>query len=199
MQLDKVALVDGWPYAHHAIVEVSHDYRNQTTSLYVESWTNDDAIVGHVIGIDLSDGMDEESAYGALDASLPEWQDPQESLDEVLGILTDEQAEQVPDAFPTWAAGTWYEVGKRVRHDGRLYRCVQAHTSQTGWEPPSVPALWVRTSDDPIPEWVQPAGAHDAYASGDKVRHVGKVWESLVDGNVWEPSDAVPTLWATVA
>ncbi|HEU4426105.1 MAG TPA: carbohydrate-binding protein, partial [Pilimelia sp.] len=27
---------------------------------------------------------------------------------------------------------------------GASYRCIQAHTSLTGWEPPNVPALWQR-------------------------------------------------------
>lgn len=26
--------------------------------------------------------------------------------------------------------------------DGTLYRCIQSHTTQAGWEPPNVPALW---------------------------------------------------------
>lgn len=37
------------------------------------------------------------------------------------------------------------------------------------------------------PAWVQPEGAHDAYASGDVVTHNGSTWSSTVDGNVWEP------------
>lgn len=109
-------------------------------------------------------------------------------LDLVTPLLTDEQAETVPNAYPEWASGVSYKVGDRRRYDGRLWRCVQAHTSQSGWEPPSVPALWVRTSHDgEIPEWVQPTGAHDAYTMGDKVKHNGKVWQSLIDANIWEP------------
>lgn len=109
-------------------------------------------------------------------------------LDLVTPLLTDEQAETVPNAYPEWASDVSYKVGDRRRYDNRLYRCVQAHTSQAGWEPPNVPALWVRTSHDgEIPEWVQPTGAHDAYAQGDKVKHVGKVWESDIDANVYEP------------
>ena len=37
------------------------------------------------------------------------------------------------------------------------------------------------------PAWVQPTGAHDAYALGAKVTHNGKTWESTADANVWEP------------
>ncbi|MEU8617453.1 carbohydrate-binding protein [Streptomyces sp. NPDC048623] len=43
---------------------------------------------------------------------------------------------------PAWAAGVAYRVGDRVTYGGLLYSCLQAHTSQTGWEPPNVPALW---------------------------------------------------------
>lgn len=60
--------------------------------------------------------------------------------------------------YPEWAAGTAYTVGYKVRRDGKLWRVVQAHTSQTGWEPENVAALWEQinethagTIDDPIP------------------------------------------------
>ena len=36
-------------------------------------------------------------------------------------------------------------------------------------------------------EWVQPAGAHDAYVAGDVVEYAGRVWVSIVTPNVWEP------------
>ena len=36
-------------------------------------------------------------------------------------------------------------------------------------------------------EWVQPTGAHDAYALEAVVAHIGKVWKSTVENNVWEP------------
>jgi chitinase len=41
-----------------------------------------------------------------------------------------------------WAPNTAYAVGAQVTYGGRLYQCIQAHTSLTGWEPPNVPALW---------------------------------------------------------
>ncbi|WP_327109059.1 lytic polysaccharide monooxygenase [Nonomuraea glycinis] len=42
----------------------------------------------------------------------------------------------------TWKAGTAYKVGSTVTYGGTTYRCIQAHTALTGWEPPNVPALW---------------------------------------------------------
>lgn len=35
--------------------------------------------------------------------------------------------------------------------------------------------------------WVQPTGAHDAYAKDSDVTHAGKDWVSLTPFNVWEP------------
>ena len=101
--------------------------------------------------------------------------------------LDDEQAESVTDLFPRWESGITYEVGDRRKYDSLLYRCVQAHTSQDGWEPPTVPALWVRASTEEWPEWIQPTGAHDAYNKGDKVSHNAKHWISDVNVNTWEP------------
>lgn len=188
--------------SEHEVIIIAHDMRGGTL-ITVEH--DGGSILASMHEHGLAVGLTVEEAEGWL-LTLPDYaesQDPGqqalEVLDEVLPLLTDEQAEQVPQAFPEWEAGTAYAVGDRRRYDGKLYRCVQAHTSQEGWEPDKTPALWVRTSTDPVPDWVQPTGAQDAYGIGDKVRHSGKVWESLVDANVWEPSDAVPTIWSEVS
>ncbi|MBN6052115.1 fibronectin type III domain-containing protein [Nonomuraea sp. RK-328] len=41
-----------------------------------------------------------------------------------------------------WAPNVTYATGARVTYNGVTYECIQGHTSQTGWEPPNVPALW---------------------------------------------------------
>ena len=57
-----------------------------------------------------------------------------------------------------WAAGIDYIVGDEVAYpdaSGALYICNQAHTSQTGWEPPVTPALWTaqnESGDDASPD-----------------------------------------------
>ncbi|MFG2036761.1 lytic polysaccharide monooxygenase [Dactylosporangium sp. NPDC048998] len=53
-------------------------------------------------------------------------------------------ASQPPTGTTTWAAGTAYKVGDRVTYNGVTYECRQAHTAIPGWEPPNVPALWLR-------------------------------------------------------
>ncbi|MFD8492622.1 carbohydrate-binding protein [Amycolatopsis sp. NPDC059657] len=47
-----------------------------------------------------------------------------------------------PPGGTTWTVGTSYAAGAQVTYDGRGYVCLQGHTAQPGWEPPSVPALW---------------------------------------------------------
>ena len=108
-------------------------------------------------------------------------------VDVAVGYLDDGQAESVAVLFAEWQSGVAYAAGDRRTFDGLLYRCVQAHTSQADWTPPAVPALWARTSTEEWPEWIQPTGAHDAYAAGDKVRHNDKHWVSELDANVYEP------------
>jgi predicted carbohydrate-binding protein with CBM5 and CBM33 domain len=49
-----------------------------------------------------------------------------------------------PPPGGTWAAGTAYAVGAQVTYGGASYRCLQAHTAITGWEPPNAAALWQR-------------------------------------------------------
>lgn len=41
-----------------------------------------------------------------------------------------------------WAPNVAYAVNDTVTYSGSSYKCIQAHTSQVGWEPPIVPALW---------------------------------------------------------
>lgn len=104
-----------------------------------------------------------------------------------IAYLPDEEAETVTALFPQWEEDKAYAVADRVKYNELLYRCVQAHTSQADWAPDAVPALWVRTSTEEWPEWIQPTGAHDAYNQGDKVSHNEKHWVSDIDANVYEP------------
>lgn len=106
------------------------------------------------------------------------------------GDLTEEQKEQATSLFPAWDDKRHpYKVDDYVQSGGLLYRCVQAHTSQAGWEPSVTPSLWTRASDpgEEWPEWIQPTGAHNAYKAGDKVSHNGKHWISDIDANTYEP------------
>lgn len=116
--------------------------------------------------------------------------------------LPDEDALEAVELFPAWEVDTAYAADQRVRHGGKLYRCVQAHTAQDGWEPPNVPALWTEVAKPgEIPVWRQPTGAQDAYNKGDRVHYPdadGPVYESTVENNVWSP-EAYPAGWEEVS
>ena len=45
-------------------------------------------------------------------------------------------------AVTPWQPNTAYTVGELVTFNGQEFKCLQAHTSEVGWEPPNVPALW---------------------------------------------------------
>ncbi|MFJ6675483.1 lytic polysaccharide monooxygenase [Actinosynnema sp. NPDC091369] len=49
-----------------------------------------------------------------------------------------------PPVGGTWAPNTAYSVGSTVTYGGVSYRCIQAHTSLVGWEPPNTASLWQR-------------------------------------------------------
>ncbi len=103
---------------------------------------------------------------------------------------TDEQAAEAPFILPAWNGdGVQYETGDRVQYDGKAYKVLQTHTSQTAWDPVSAVSLFAEIlipDPETIPEWKQPESTNP-YMRGDKVRHNGKVWISDVDNNVWEP------------
>ena len=112
--------------------------------------------------------------------------------------LGDEDALEAVELFPAWKTDTAYATDERIRYGEKLYRCVQAHTSQSDWTPDATPALWTEVAKPgEIPVWKQPTGAQDAYNKGDKVRFNGAVYESLIDGNVWSP-EAYPQWWEEV-
>lgn len=56
--------------------------------------------------------------------------------------LSDADALEAVDLFPAWAVGIDYAVDQRIRYEDKLYRVVQAHTSQEDWKPDSTPALY---------------------------------------------------------
>ena len=107
-------------------------------------------------------------------------------MNTIATTLTDEQGIELINLFEPWMLKS-YVVGDRIRYGDKLYRCVQAHTSQSDWMPNILPALWTVVSVEEWSQWVQPIGAQDAYNTGDKVTYNDKHWVSIIDANVWEP------------
>ena len=115
--------------------------------------------------------------------------------------LSDTEALEAVALFPAWAVGVAYAKDERVQYDGKLYKVVQAHTSQADWTPDKTPALFTEVSKPgEIPVWKQPTGAQDAYNKGDKVHYPtadDPVYVSTIDANVWPP-EAYPQGWKVV-
>lgn len=87
---------------------------------------------------------------------------------EVMGMLLrqqvntlevdDQTAYRMREFYPEWSDNTTYPVGHKVQHNGKLWKVIQAHTSQTGWEPENAASLWENINEthdgtlyDPIP------------------------------------------------
>ena len=103
--------------------------------------------------------------------------------------VDDQTALRMVEYYPAPDA-TSYATGDRIQHNGKLYKCLQAHTAQADWNPVDAPSLWAEVlagqDGTAIGEWVQPDSTNP-YMRGDKVNYNGKTYESEVDNNVWAP------------
>lgn len=79
----------------------------------------------------------EGTRYKAIQAhqTQADWAPP--NVPSLWGVVT-----EPGPSYPAWQAGIAVNVGERYTYDGRAYRVLQAHTTQAGWTPPVVPALF---------------------------------------------------------
>jgi len=122
------------------------------------------------------------------------------SLYEVIQAHTS-QEDWMPDLTPTlyknhtpkgeieqWrqplGAHDAYMTGDRVLFNGEVY---VSKVDNNVWRPDVYGWNLEESGGGEYPEWVQPQGAHDAYALGAIVSHNSQLWISIVDANVWEP------------
>jgi chitodextrinase len=201
MALERKVIVNGVVMGYHEITAINHEVGTKT-EVTVCSWKDrsyrqlgysPDGTTSITLPYDST--LDEEACYAKVAASgeFAEYHDP---IDDVLAILTDEQAVQVPDAYPVWRTGASYHVGERIRYQGEIYRVLQDHVSQASWTPVDATSLFAKVlggqqgSDEPetgeCPEWEQPDSTNP-YMKGDRVGYNGDIWESDVDNNVWAP------------
>ena len=105
----------------------------------------------------------------------------------ILRTIIETAVQSIPDGealeavvlHPVWKTGVDYSAGYKAQHNGRLWRCRQAHTSQEEWEPENVPALWEEicethdgTLADPIPYEGNMALVSGKYYSQDGVTYL---------------------------
>lgn len=110
-------------------------------------------------------------------------------IEEAMSKEDDSVVLEIPQLLPEWKAGIAYTTGKKIQYGGVVWKVLQDHTSQEGWEPGVAPSLFAEVlipDPDVIPEWKQPDSTNP-YMKGDKVTHNGTTWVCTTDNNVWEP------------
>lgn len=65
------------------------------------------------------------------------------------GTIDTVTASEHTELFSPWAYPVDYKTGNIRAHGGKLYRCLQNHTSQETWTPDAAPSLWVGGSLTP--------------------------------------------------
>jgi hypothetical protein len=118
---------------------------------------------------------------------------------QALAALSDEDAMKFQILFPEFQPGVEYNEGDRVVYNGRFYKVVQGHLSQEDWNPEAAASIFaiIGNPAEEFPEFIQPTGAHDAYAAGDKVTFEGAKYESLMDANIYSPAE-YPAGWQVI-
>lgn len=123
------------------------DYRDGTVSIKMGKPTEAENAVGAVV------------ALAGEAVSVKRAAELRPMIEAAATSLPDSDAATAVELFPKWEYPHDYVVGDRVNDisTNKLYKCVQAHTSQALWEPAATPALWVvidvahaGTQDDPI-------------------------------------------------
>lgn len=113
-------------------------------------------------------------------------------------ITTPIPDDQVPEYKQPTGAHDAYPAGARIKWQGMIYESL---LPANVWSPTDYPRGWKPITEaltaGQIAEYKQPTGAHDAYNIGDKVRFQGAIYESLINGNVWSPTD-YPAGWKRV-
>lgn len=98
---------------------------------------------------------------------------------------------QVPNLYHAWKIETNYVTGDRVLYEDILYKVLQDHTSRESCTPADAPSLFAKVlipDENVIPEWEQPDSTNP-YMTGDKVTYEGKIYVSIIDNNVWLPTE----------
>ena len=82
---------------------------------------------------------------GALLALIAEQYETICALRERVARLEAEVTAARANAAPApsaWKTGETVQAGDQRTYGGAVYQVIQAHATQTGWEPPATPALW---------------------------------------------------------
>lgn len=160
VQRDMVDVLDEQGHPTGETKEVVNEYDNSEYSLAGDITDHRDGTVS----IKMGKPTESELSAATVTALVGQSITPQRAaklrpvIEAAATSLSDGEAANAVELFPAWAYPVNYVVGNRVSDGGKLYKCQQAHTSQTDWNPAATPALWVvvdsthaGTQDDPVP------------------------------------------------
>ena len=119
--------------------------------------------------------------------------------EQLLPVLSDEQAYTLRVLFPAFEIDKSYEVGERIIYEDKFYKVIMAHTSQADWTPDVAVSLFVEIPNPSVeyPEFKKPINAETAYMTGDKITFEGNKYISIMDNNVYSPTE-YPQGWELV-
>lgn len=126
---------------------------------------------------------------------------------------TTDPAKAKPYVAPQGTRGM-YQISEVCTEGGIIY---SSTIDNNVWQPSAYPQGWEEIDisggvisqpeepEEPTPEpeepkypdFIQPTGAHDAYHIGDRVIYNGKLYECILDGNVYSPDD-YPQGWKEI-
>lgn len=161
---------------HHEAIKAAEEVGHYEVIAEYDNGGKDVEWIVDIPGVEAKEAWDEYEdilryiPYTETELKIQEYERNRQPMSEleVLKFLLAEQINTltVDDAialrmlrfYPEWKAGIECAAGLKVQRNGKLFRAIQAHTSQDGWEPENVPALWEQinevhsgTADDPIP------------------------------------------------
>ena len=140
---------------------------------------------------------EDSQALNELGIANNEATDFRATVDALIQSMADKEAIASQVLFPNWQSGKSYALDERVRYGGKLYKVLQAHTSQDDWTPEVAASLFacllIDEEGGTIQEWTQPDSTN-GYSVGDQVMYNGIIYTSLIGNNVWSPVD-YPAGW----
>ena len=180
-------------------------------AVFYASTSESDKIVGNTVmrGSSNSTTISRKPITEIPTGILPEDADIETARSVIAGMvlegdLTEDEITALLDVYQKWddlPLGEW--ISELDENDNEvllvyadtLYKVVQGHNKQADWTPDITAALYTRAVPDTvIPVWVQPTGAHDAYAVDALVQwpEGGTVWRSTIPANTTEPGTLLP-------
>lgn len=160
VQREMVDVLDEQGHPTGETKEVVNEYDNSECSIAGEITDHRDGTVSIKMGKPTESELSEATVTALVGQSITSQRAAKlrPVIEAAATSLSDGEAVAAVELFPKWEYPHDYVVGNRVSDGGKLYKCQQAHTSQTDWNPAATPALWVvidathaGTQDDPIP------------------------------------------------